>query len=210
MAAPVELFDTPVDVDDTTLGRRRVERKRAIAICGEDRHFTVFEVYDLRRVPNECRHIGRHHHLLFADPDDDRRTVPGHDEPVRLGGVDHRKPVGPFDPGQDMADGVFEVVAGRASLRDQVGERLGVGLAHKDHTGPLEFSAQFVCVLDDPVVHDGNVTGHVRVRVGIHVTRLPVGRPARVANADVSGQAFWHGRFERPELALLLADFQST
>src|SRR3546814_1810477 len=58
----------------------------------------------------------------------------------------------------------------------------GVGLGLELVADGLQFAAELLEVLDDAVVHQGDPP--VGVRVGVHLGRAPVRRPAGVADAD--------------------------
>ena len=62
---------------------------------------------------------------------------------------------------------------------------LGVGVAGELHAGVLEFAAQGGEVLDDPVVHHGELAGGVAVRVRVAVGGPAVGGPSGVAQPAV-------------------------
>jgi hypothetical protein len=65
----------------------------------------------------------------------------------------------------------------------QVGDDLGVGLALEDVALGLQLGAQLFVVLDDAVVHQGDLVAR-EVRVGVGHGRRAVGGPAGVGNAD--------------------------
>jgi hypothetical protein len=94
--------------------------------------------------------------------------------------------VGADEPGAGLAHRAERVCARLDRHVDQVGDQLGVRLGADRATGPLQLLAQLPVVLDDAVVDDGDRAGSVRMRVALG--RLAVGRPARVANADVAAE----------------------
>ena len=73
----------------------------------------------------------------------------------------------------------------------------------------LQPVAELAEVLDDPVVDDGDLAGAVLVGMGVQVVRSPVGRPARMGQAD---RRVWRpigdGGLEVGQLAGALLDEQ--
>ena len=63
-------------------------------------------------------------------------------------------------------------------------QHFGVGLREKYMALGLQFGAQGQIVFDDAVVHHGHRPVSVEMRMGIHLRRLAVGGPARMANAQ--------------------------
>ena len=82
-----------------------------------------------------------------------------------------------------------------------MGDHLGVGLGAEHGALLFELVAQLAEILDDAVVDDGEPVG--RVRMGVVLGRLAVGRPAGVADADGAGERLAREpRFEIAQLAL--------
>ena len=82
---------------------------------------------------------------------------------------------------QRRDDAILERRARR--VLDEVGERLRVGLGREAVALSLERGAQRVRVLDDAVVHQGDVAGAVAVRVGVAPGGGAVRGPAGVGDA---------------------------
>ena len=120
-------------------------------------------------------------------------------------------PYAPDDAAQRLADRALEVGgAGGEGGGDQVRDDLGVGLrAELDAVGD-QLGAQLVRVLDDPVVHDGDPAGGVRVRVRVVLGRLTVGRPARVPDARRPLEPGGQPGDEVGHPALRLADLEAA
>ena len=81
---------------------------------------------------------------------------------------------------------------GRArGILDQMGERLGVGLAREAVPGALQRGPQHVGVLDDAVVHQRDRAAAVDVGMGVALGGGAVGGPARVRDTGraVEGMA---------------------
>ena len=69
---------------------------------------------------------------------------------------------------------------------DQVREHFGIGLALEDVARCDQLRTQRRVVFDDAVVHDGDASGAVHVRMGVSVVGTAVGRPTRVAETDLA------------------------
>jgi hypothetical protein len=88
-------------------------------------------------------------------------------------------------------------------------DELGVGVARDLGAALLEAGAQREVVLDDAVVDDDDRSRDVRMRV--HLGWPPVGRPARVTDADAAGQRSGRElRLEVPQLADRTDDLDVT
>ena len=138
------------------------------------------------RVADQGGQVGGDEHLVVADADDQRAAVAGHHDPVGVRRVQDRQPVGALHPGQGLDHLPLQRLRLRAA--DQVRQHLGVGVGDQVDTGVRQPGPQRGGVVDDPVVHDGDVALGVDVRVRVDVVRRPVGRPAGVADADLAGE----------------------
>ena len=67
-----------------------------------------------------------------------------------------------------------------------MGDHLGVGLGRELDALLLQLLAQLAEILDDAVVHHGDLVG--RVRMGVDLVRSAVGRPAGVADSAQAGE----------------------
>jgi hypothetical protein len=78
--------------------------------------------------------------------------------------------------------------AARPRMRvDEVRDDFRIGLGGELVSLAAKHATHLVVVLDDPVVHDGDSTAHVRVGIGFG--GLAVRGPSRVGDADVAVQA---------------------
>jgi hypothetical protein len=73
---------------------------------------------------------------------------------------------------------------------------LSVGVAGQLHAVALQFGAQLGVVLDDPVVHHGQLACGVAVWVGVAIGRRTVGSPSGVAHPGGALQRRSPGRVE--------------
>ena len=97
---------------------------------------------------------------------------------IRSGSVDGHEREGALQLGDDRAHGGDEVLSALDLRAEQVGRDLRVGLGGE--LDAAELTAELVVVLDDPVVHDRDASGDVRV--GVLVRGRAVGGPAGVAD----------------------------
>ena len=96
-----------------------------------------------------------------------------------------------------------------AQALDEMHDHLGVGARRENVARLLELPPQPRVVLDDAVVDDGQGPRAVGVRVRVGVGRRTVGRPARVADADVCLYGILHQRaLEVHDLARAAADLE--
>ena len=68
-------------------------------------------------------------------------------------------------------------------LAEQLSGHLSVGGRGESVAFGLQVETQLRGVFDDAVMDDGHLAVHAGVRVGVHVARLAIGGPARVADA---------------------------
>ena len=120
--------------------------------------------------------------LALAEADDQRALLTRCDEAVGVLGVHGDEGVMAAELAEGGADRVGQVAA--VVLLDQVGDDLGVGLGAESVALGHELAPQLRVVLDDPVEHDVDLVDAVAVRVRVLLGDPPVGRPARVAEAD--------------------------
>ena len=99
---------------------------------------------------------------------------------MRLVAAEHRDGVGALQARGGALHGVEQVAV--VELVDQVGDDLGVGLAFEHIALGLQLGAQFVMVLDDAVVHQGDTITR-EMRVGVVDRRYTVGGPTGVGDA---------------------------
>ena len=176
----------------------------------ENRHLTVGEHDDLPGLAEECRNVRGQIRFVVADAEHERRAAAAQrDDHVRLvcGDAGHRKRSLQHLGG--TAHGLWQPEA-QVPLH-QVREHLGVGL--RPEAVPLghERSPQRVVVLDDAVVHDGQPSGAVRVRMGVRLVGPSVRGPARVRDAEAARRvASGDGGFQIRDLAGAPARFETA
>ena len=120
--------------------------------------------------------------LALAVAHRQRRAVARADHQLGLAPEDDDERIGAPQPREGRKGGLFGCHAVPAVERDQLGDRLGVGLRGEGGAFPFKLRAQLGEVLDDAVMDDRHVVRDVRMRVLDR--RRAVRGPARVADAD--------------------------
>ena len=69
---------------------------------------------------------------------------------------------------------------------DEIGHDFRIGFRRKVMAFPNELIFQLQVVLDDPVVNQGDLSGHMGVGIGFR--RPPMGSPAGMADTDLTDQ----------------------
>jgi hypothetical protein len=183
--AALHLSGVPVEGDHRALHRAAPGVDDPHLGCAHRGQIAVLEV---DTAPGQCDHRGRvggDQRLAVAETDHQRRPVAEGDQRGRGGAVhgrDRELAGEPAAHGERRRDQV------RAFARQQVGDRLGVGVGREARSLCLEFRAQLAEVLDDPVVDHRDARRLVGVGVGVALDRRAVGRPARVAEREVGPQ----------------------
>ena len=129
--------------------------------------------------------VGGDEILALADADENRGALARDDDLARLVARDHRQAVGADDVRQRPDHPLFQ----RRAFRhlDQMGDGLGIGVAVEAVAATLERGPQAFGVLDDAVVHDGDVTAAIAMGMGIDRVGDAVRRPARVGDPGAAG-----------------------
>ena len=110
----------------------------------------------------------------------------GHDHQIVVAAEDHGERKRAFEPLQRVIDGADGIVAGPELAGDEVGDDLGIGVAGEGGAFGGQFLLQLAIILDDAVMHDRDVVGHVGM--GVRLRRLAVGRPSCMADAGLAEQ----------------------
>ena len=117
-----------------------------------------------------------------------RAPLSGGDHLVRLVLVHDHQRIGADDVVEGHGNGLLPAdLAGVHHILDQLDDDLGVGLALEMVALAGQFGLQGLIVLDDAVVDQGQPAVLGIMRMGIHVARLAVRRPAGVSDAGRAG-----------------------
>mmetsp|Transcript_59261 Transcript_59261/g.139848 ORF Transcript_59261/g.139848 Transcript_59261/m.139848 type:complete len:517 (-) Transcript_59261:3941-5491(-) len=174
-----------------------VQAAQPVAAQLQVHHVAFFEVDDLVGHAGQGHGVGSNEvlALALAHAQHQRRALAGGHHAVRLVAAEHGHRVGALQARQGLLHGIQQVAA--VEVVDQVGDDLGVGLAGEHIAAGLEFGAQFVVVLDDAVVHQGDAA-HAglagtrpgrEMRVGVVHRRRAVRGPAGVGDAGAGADA---------------------
>ena len=154
-------------------------------------------------VGHECGDVGTEEVLPLAKAHDQWRIMAGSDHDVRLAAVGGQNGERAFKHAGHTAHSLEQVWLAFVrdnlvhDLAEQLSGHLSVGGGGESVAFGLQVETQLRGVFDDAVMDDGHLAVHAGVRVGIHVARLAIGGPARVADAH---------RGERHRLALDVFD----
>lgn len=183
----------PVDVKTPGVGGVIVtgEIGDAVAVGGDDHRLVLAKLDSFASERDERRHIRAQEHLAVADADHQRRGPTRRHDGARFVGVGEHHSEVALQPAEHCQRRGHEVPGGVALAvltGQQVDGHLAVGLAGELHPGAFQFVAQHREVLDDAVVHHGELAVRVAVRVGVVVGGTAMGGPAGVAQPGPPGQ----------------------
>ena len=140
-------------------------------------------------VGHECGDVGTEEVLPLAKAHDQRRIMAGSDHDVRLAAVGGQNGERAFKHAGHAAHSLEQVWLAFVrdnlvhDLAEQLSGHLSVGGRGESVAFGLQVETQLRGVFDDAVMDDGHLAVHAGVRVGVHVARLAIGGPARVADA---------------------------
>ena len=165
-----------------------------VTVCIKDLHpagtleqgkLAVIQGDDMRCDRGERRDVGGGIGSVLGAGHDKRRTLAGDGHLVGRIGTDDGDGVGAREALGGVAEGAHEVApcGTLPSILDKVGDDLGVRVGDKRVTVAREIGAQLGVVLDDAVVHDGDATRAVQVRVSVAVGGGAMGGPTRMRDA---------------------------
>ena len=159
-------------------------------------------------MPHESRSIGGYEHLAIAHSEDHGAAVPRDNQGVGALGVQHGDTVCASYELQRRPNRFLQRVT--ANRRNEVGEDFGIRFGTEFNPLGAELRTQCRCVLDDPVVDDGESVVCVGVWMGVAIARLAMRGPAGVADARSPFQAFRQKALQFPHLAFALVDAQRS
>jgi hypothetical protein len=181
VATELDRLQVPVDVGNVPLQIPLVPIDDLEPVAGEDRDVTVIEVHHRPGVLQHCCGIGRDEELAVTDPQQHRRSTPGHHDLARLVGRHDRNAVGTLYMVQGRNYPQFQGATGR--FFDEMRQGLRISIRGDLVTGGNQLLAERIRILDDAVVYDGDRPGAVGVGMGVARGGRAMGRPPRVGNA---------------------------
>ena len=161
----------------------------------------LLEIADRVGERRERDGVGAEIHLAVAVADRERRAPAGADHQVVLAGEQEGEREGAAQLLERRGHRLDRRLAGLHLAGDEMGDDLGVGLAGELGAVLDQALAQFAEVLDNAVMHDGDLVGRVRMRVALG--RPAVRRPAGMADADQAAERLLvEPVLQRPQFAL--------
>ena len=168
--------------------------------AGQHRTVALLEVGEVVGERGECQGIRTEVHLALAVTHRERRALPRADQQVVVAVEQEGECEGALDDLQGRPHGLCRRKTVVHEVGHEMGDDLAVRLAREGVTFCAQLIAQLPKILDDAVMHDGQPGRGVRM--GVVLRRPPVGRPARMADADGAVQRLLGQLgFEVPELA---------
>ena len=162
------------------------------AAAADGDHVAVLEVHHAPRLRHDGRDVGGEEVLAVAQPHHERAAHAGAGDRVRILEGDDADGIGATQVGGGLLRGEEDVARRLEVVVHEVGDDLGVGLRLEGVAQRLQAFALLLVVLDDAVVHDGDlVAGDMGVRVGLG--DAAVRGPAGVGDADDAGQVLGLG-----------------
>ncbi len=170
------------------------------ALAREHRPVAVLEIADRVGERRQRDRVGAEIHLALAIADGERRALARADHQIVLAGEQEGERESAAQLLERGRHRIGRRLAAFHLLRDQMRDHLGIGLADELGAALRQLFAQLAEILDDAVVDDRDALGGMRM--GVVLGRPPVGRPARVADADIAAERLaLQPRFERVQLA---------
>ena len=164
------------------LGVLGVVDRRALA---RDNHPVAFlEVADLLRQRCKRQRVGAEIGFALAVTDHQRRTEPRADQHVGMVAKGNRQRKCTPQARQDFSDGFLRRAAFFHQLGDVMQDDFGIGIAFQRTPRLPQFGAQFLVILDNPVVDQRDTIG--RMRVGVRGRGRTMRCPARVRDAHIA------------------------
>ena len=172
-------------------------------------NFAFFHQIYISGIFQNRRNIRSQHRAVFAFAHDQLAVFAGAIDGVRLVFANNAKRIAAFDHRNHFADGFQHIAV--VIVAQQVRHHFGIRFAAELVALIDEHFFQFQIVFNDPVMHNGNFTLFIKMRMGVYVRRLAMGGPARMRNAGGAGHSlFRYPVFQVRQTALCLANLQFT
>ena len=188
-------------LDDGAVDNGPVAPVNSHVFARDDGPIAVFQISDIVRERCKCDGIGADEHLAVAIADGKRASLARRDHEVVIALEDHREREGPLQMRKNLVHGGHGVLSIAQLARDEVGDHFGVRVGREGSAFGLKLGLQLAKILDDAVMHDCHVVGHMRV--GVCFAWLAMGGPARMADAGIACQRLGRQQgFQVAQLAL--------
>ena len=103
-------------------------------------------------------------------------------------GTDDAERIAAFHLGDDLFNRLQNVAL--IVVFEHLRDNLRIGFRYELYAAAHEVLLEVEIILDDAVMHNGKTTALAHLRVRVHIARCAVRRPARVADAERTGQCF--------------------
>ena len=154
---------------------------------------------NLVRVPHHGGYVGGHKMTMFAYPDDQRTSPPGHHNLPDGMPVDHPDAEGPFHLRHGLPHRISQIAL--KINRDQLGKNFRIRFGPENNPFFLKILLDAVVVFNNPVVHHEYVFILIPLGMRIFFRRFPMGCPSGMGD---SGRAF---HFPAGDLGFQFGDF---
>ena len=183
--AALDLVQVPVDLADPALELLGALIENRVAISREDGYVAVVEIDDFASLGENRRDVAGDVVLAVPEADQQRAALSRRDDLVPVLAGDDGDAVRALNLPQGLDYRVLEVSV--ECFFNQVRDDFGIGLRNEGVSVSDELLLERARVLDDAVVHDGDVSLAVYVRVRVAFVGRSVCGPARVADPKVAG-----------------------
>jgi hypothetical protein len=177
----------------------------------DDADVAVLEIAHRLRVGLDGEDVGGEEELFLAIADDERARPTGAENHARMAGRDETESKAALEAPEGRTERLHEAKPSRHPRGHEVGHDLGVGGRGEVIAGGLELVAQLQIILDDAVVHDGDTSARVRMRMGIGLGGGAMGGPAGMPDAHVRLQGLLeHLALQIDDLADLATELETA
>ena len=181
--------DVPVDIAVLFLDGLAVFIKDLDAVGGDEGDLAVVHICHIARMLDERSNVRGDEIAAVTVAEEQRRILACGDEAVGRVLAHDTQGVCALDAVEHAVDRGHKVPAAVIEILEQLRDDLGIGLGAEVHTLRDKKFLYLNIVLDDAVMHDGDVPALTQVRVGVYVVRFAMRRPARMADAERAGEA---------------------
>ena len=176
-----------LDIDPALVVVERDDLEGLMAV--DDGNLAVVHIDEILRVFDDRSGVRAEEKFPLADANGHRAALARGDDFVAVALLDHGDGIGADHLTERLLHGFEQRTGvGRADIFDQVHQHLRIGAAAERVAVLLERVLEHPVILDDAVVYQCDVLRFGVVRMGVHVVRHAVRRPARMRDADATAQ----------------------
>ncbi len=182
VAASLDLGEIPLQRAHQLLHPGRLHVGDLVRVAPDYGNLPIVQVDHVPRMSQDRGGVRRHPVLVLPQPEKEGRTMAGSDQCAGIASADHGDPVRSLNLPESSGNGFDERAI--KELLDEVRQHLCIGVGPEAMTLLHQPFSQAAGVLDDAVVHDGQCSATVDVRVGVDIVGHTVGRPAGMCQSD--------------------------